>query len=165
MRLALVLVLALALLGAGCGEDDEVSSGTDTVVTETTTTDETTTDETATDDLGGIDLDDEDCRQLLDASTAIGRLFAAPGAEPEESEAFEELVDRVPAEIRDDYQVLANALAEYREALADIDVDAGETPSADDVQTLLQALGSIDQPAVTEATQNITAWVDDNCAQ
>jgi hypothetical protein len=163
-----VAVLGLALVGAGCGGDDEEAASDDTTVTMTTETETTdtgeTTDEGTTDDtLGGFDFDDEDCRELADTSSAIGQLFAAPGSELDESDAFEQFADRVPDEIRDDYQVLADAFAEYREALADLDIGQGETPTAEDVQAIVQALSSIDQAAVSEATQNISAWVTENC--
>ena len=59
--------------------------------------------------------------------------------------------------------MIADALADYREAVADLDIGEGETPGAEDVQAIVQALGSIDQPAVTEATQNISTWVQENC--
>jgi hypothetical protein len=161
-----VAVLGLALVGAGCGGDDEEAASDDTTVTittETDTTDPGETTDTTTDTLGSFDFDDEDCRELADASSAVGQLFAAPGSELDESEAFEQFADRVPDEIRDDYQVLADAFAEYREALADLDIGQGETPSAEDVQAIVQALSSIDQPAVSAATQNISAWVTENC--
>lgn len=152
----------------GCGGGDDEAADDDATVTITTGTTDTTdtgetTDATTTDTLGGFDFEDEDRRELAAASTAIGRLFAAPGSALDESEAFEQLVDRVPDEIRDDHEVLADALGKYRETLADLDLDPGDTPSAADVQAIVQTLGSIDQPAVTKATQNIGTWVQENC--
>lgn len=160
-------VLGLALAGVGCGGDDEASGDitvtiTDETTTDDTTTDDTTTDETTTDPLEGIDFGDEDCRELVDASSALVQVFAAPGSDLDSSEAFEELADRVPEEIRDDYQVIADTYSTL-DVLADIDTEAGETASAEDLQALLQALSSIDQQEVTEASQNITTWVTANC--
>jgi hypothetical protein len=165
-----VAVLGLALVGAGCGGDEEAAEDTDTTgITITTGTDETTTDETTTDETTTDDLDDGsglasgDCRELVDASSALGQAFAAPGSDVDESEAFDELADRVPDEIRDDYEVLADAYRSYADALQDIDIGAGETPSAEALQALQQALASVDQQAVTQATQNISTWVTANC--
>ena len=46
---------------------------------------------------------------------------------------FEEFVEGAPDEIEDDLQVLADAYTVYIEALGDIELDAGETPSAEDL--------------------------------
>lgn len=161
-----VAVLGLALVGAGCGGgDDEAAADTETVLTDTVDTDETTTEDTTTDD----DLDDtsvlasEDCLALANAGSTLGSALSSPGGGVEESEAFQELADRVPDEIRDDYQVLADAYAEYADVLADIDVEEGEIPSAEDLQAIQQAIASIDRQAVTDASANVTAWVTANC--
>jgi hypothetical protein len=165
-----VAVLGLALVGAGCGGDDEAAGDTETVITEPTdtdgtttdeTTDETTTDETDDDDFSG--LASEDCVELATASAGLGQAFAAPGSDLESSESFQELADRVPDEIRDDYQVLAAAYSTYVEAIGDLDLDLGETPSAETLQALQQALASIDQQAVAEASESIAAWAEENC--
>ena len=162
-----VAVLGLALVGAGCGGDDEAAADTETVITEPTDTDGTTTDETTTDETTDDDdfsgLASEDCVELATASAGLGQAFAAPGSDLESSEAFQELADRVPDEIRDDYQVLADAYSTYVEAIADLDLDIGETPSAETLQALQQALASIDQQAVTEASESIAAWAEENC--
>lgn len=164
----IVAVLGLALVGAGCGGDDDSSATGDTTeITDTTTTEDTTTEDTTTeddatdDDLSG--LASEDCIELATASAGLGQAFAAPGTELEDSEAFAELADRVPDEIRDDWQVLADAYEAYADALGDVDLSAGETPDAETLQALQQALSSIDQQAVTTASQNISEWAQANC--
>lgn len=135
-------------------------------MTETTSSEETSTDETTTGttDLGALAAGD--CRELVDASAALGEAFAAPapGSDLSQSEAFEELADRVPDEIRDDYEVLADAFSQYTDALKDVDVTAGETPSAETLQAIQQAIASIDPQEVTEASNNISAWVRANCS-
>jgi hypothetical protein len=167
-----VAVLGLALVGAGCGGDDEASGDAETTaIAETTDTDSTTDDMTTEDDdsddmttdddLSG--LASEDCIELATASAGLGQAFAAPGSQLEGAEAFEELADQVPEEIRDDWQVLADAYSEYADALGDVDLSAGETPDAGALQELQQALASIDQPAVAEASESIAAWARANC--
>jgi hypothetical protein len=159
-----VAVLGLALVGVGCGGDDDSSaSGDTTELTDTTTTDETTTEDTTTDDDDLSGLASEDCLELAAASAGLGQAFATPGSDFEGEDAFRELADDVPDEIRDDWQILADAYSDYAEALADIDLSAGETPDAETLQEIQQAIASIDQASVTEASNNIAAWAQQNC--
>ena len=177
MRWILIVfaVLALAFAGAGCGGgDDDESAGdtttiTDSVGTDETDTDETTTEETSTDeetdtDLGGFASGD--CEELVNASSAIGAALSGantPDEVQEASDRFHEFADEVPEEIQDDVQVLAEVYDKYIDVIADIDLEAGETPSVGQIQELTAALGSIDQQAVTEASTNLSTWAQENC--
>jgi len=165
------MVVALAVAGVGCGGGDESASG-DTSVTETTTeettTEETTTEETTTDgstdtgDLSGI-LNDEDCLQLV----GIGATFAQAitgATDAEAVEAFQNLVGAVPDEIKADVQVLADWLADYTAKLKDIGLDAGQTPTADQLQQLQAALADTNQEEVTAASERLGVWANENCS-
>jgi hypothetical protein len=176
MRRVLILLVAVLFVVAiaGCGGGDEAASDTDTTeVTETTTdetpTDETTTDETTTDtdnDLGAFASGE--CAELVQASQALGAALAAAGSSgsdlTESSEAFQEFVDKAPEEIRADVQILADAYAKYADALQDIDLQSGETPSAEDVEQLTQAMEAVDQAEVTAAAQRLSTWATENCS-
>lgn len=169
--LTIALVLALAAVGAGCGGSDDESSGdtTETTTEETftfDTTEDTETDgtETDTDDTDGLATGE--CRELVDASSQLSQALGAAGASGDlgdSSEFFDEFADRAPDEIRDDFQILAEAYSEYADALGDVDLQSGETPSAEDLQALQEALSSIDQAEVTAASQRISEWATANC--
>lgn len=169
MRLLMIaLVLALALVGAGCGGDDESSSDTDTVVTEETTDEtftlDTTTDETDTDATDGLATGD--CEELIDASTQLSQAFGAAGSNADlddVSDFFDEFADRAPEEIRSDFQVLADAYAAYATAFADVQLEAGETPDAEALQALQEAMSSIDQAELAAASERISTWSTENC--
>jgi hypothetical protein len=167
--------LVLAFVGAGCGGGDDESAASDETtieetLTEDTTTDETTTDETTTDeettddtDLSGV-FADEDCLAMVAAVASFSQAFAgASGSSDETSAAFEELADKVPDEIQADVQVLANAYSDYAAELQDIGIEAGETPSAAQIQQLQAALASFDQQGVPEASERLSAWAQTNC--
>jgi hypothetical protein len=160
--LTIAVVLVLALAGASCGGDDETATETDTVATDTTTTD----DETTTDDDSGS-FAAGDCGQFEETYTQLSNAFAASGgtdADLDEVQSqFEEFVEGAPDEIEDDLQVLADAYTVYIEALGDIELDAGETPSAEDLAQLQEAIASLDQAAITEASANVSAWTTENC--
>jgi ribosomal protein L12E/L44/L45/RPP1/RPP2 len=167
MRWLALLVMALALVAAGCGGSDNESASDETTTEETTstesTTEETTTEEsTDTGDLSGV-LDDEDCLRLA----GIGATFAQAitGATDEEAaEAFQNLVDNVPDEIKADVQVLADWFADYSAKVKDIGIEAGQTPTAEQIQQLSAALADTNQDEVTAASQRIGTWANENCS-
>ncbi len=159
------VVVTLAVAGVGCGGGDESASGDSTVTettTEETTTEETTTDEsTDTGDLAGV-LADEDCLKLASVGATFSQAIA--GATDEEAAAaFQNLVDDVPDEIKADVQVLANWFAEYTAKLKDIGLEAGQTPTADQLQQLQAALTSTNQEELTAASERLQTWASENC--
>jgi hypothetical protein len=168
MRWLSILVLAVALVAAGCGGgDDESAATTETTVEETTTSDTTTSEDTTTEstdtDLSGI-LGDEDCLALASVGATMAQAFSgASGSTDDNTEELEALADKVPDEIKADVQVLARAFATYADKLQDIGVEAGQTPSAAQLQELQTAIASLDQEELTAASQRIEAWSQENC--
>ena len=175
---AAVAALALGLAAAGCGGgDDEASDEPDTTLTETetdTTTDEASTEETSTDeetdtsgsDTTGFEFDSEECRSLLNVGAAFSAAIAsATGGTDitDEAEAFENLADDVPDEIKADVLVLAGVYAKYADAFKDIDVQSGETPSAADIAKLTAAFSAIDTEEASQASERIGTWAQENC--
>lgn len=156
-----MLVSALALVGAGCGGgDDEATDEPDVTITETT--EDTTTDELDTSGLEG--LASEDCLQLITIGAAISQAFSgAGGGDEETSKLFEELVAKAPDEIKDDLQTVAGAYSEYADALAGLDLKEGQVPSAEDLQKIQAAVGSIDQAEVQAAAERLSDWAEENC--
>ena len=168
MRWLAVLVMALALVAAGCGGGDDSSASDEPTVegtaSEDTTTAEDTTSEETTDtgDLSGI-LDDEDCLKLA----SIGATFAQAitGATDEEAaEAFQNLVNEVPDEIKADVQVLADWFADYAAKVKDIGIEAGKTPTAAQIQQLSAALAGTNQEEVSAASERLGTWANENCS-
>lgn len=159
-----VAALALALAVVGCGGGDDSGASTDTAVLEETTTEETTTEETTTDtDLSGV-LADEDCLALAAVGASFAQAFAGgSGTSNEDSAALEELADKVPDEIKADVQVLSDAYADYAAKLQDIGIEAGQTPSAEQLQQLQAATASLSQPGVSEANERLSAYAETNC--
>jgi hypothetical protein len=171
MRWLSILVVAVALVAAGCGGgNDESAASTETTTEETTTTSDTTTsDETATDgstdttDLSGI-LGDEDCLALASVGATMAQAFAGASGSTDNSAELENLASKVPDEIKADVQVLAQAFATYSAKLKDVGVEAGKTPTADQLQQLQAAIASLDQQELTAASQRIEAWSKKNCS-
>lgn len=162
-----VAALALALAGVGCGGgDDEAGATTDTTVIEETTTQETTTDETTTGgtetDLSGLGvLASEDCIQLVAALTSFGTAFATPGSGDDASGFFDQFDP--PAEIEADVKTLAEWYKAYFAAVQDAGLEAGQTPTPEQLQRYQAALASLDQAGVSEASERIGTWAQENC--
>ena len=170
MRWLSILVLAIALVAAGCGGGDDESASDTTAITETTT-DETTTDGTTTDDEDETtDTDDsgtiasEDCLELGSAAAALGQAFSGGGGDEEDVSAlYDELAEQAPDEIKGDLETLAAAWTDIAAALQDLDLQAGEVPTGDQLQEYQAALASVSTPEVTAASERISAWAEENC--
>jgi hypothetical protein len=164
MRWLSILVLALALVAAGCGGgDDDSSASGDTTVEETTTTD--TSDDGTTDDgaTGDFDFADEDCQALLGVGATIAAAFSATGESGANTDELQDLASKVPDEIKADVETLAQAFSAYAAKLQDVGIEAGATPTAEQVQELQAAIASLDQEELTAASQRIEAWAQENC--
>jgi hypothetical protein len=167
-KLTVLLLAALALAVAGCGGDDssDASADTDTTVVEETTTEDTTeattedSTETTDDDLalGGK------CAEFAGLGAKISQAMAGGNAGLEEASAlFDELASEVPDEIKADFEVIAENFAQIAEVLRDVDLAAGETPSAEDLAKLQELTTSINSTEVQQASENIEAWAQANC--
>ena len=168
MRWLALLVMALVLVAAGCGGGDDESAGSDETAIEETTTTETTSEDTTSEETTDTDVDvsgilnDEDCLKLA----GIGATFAQAitGATDEEAtEAFQNLVEEVPDEIKADVQTLADWFADYTAKLQDIGISSGSTPTPDQLQQLQAALADTNQEELTAASERLQAWANENC--
>lgn len=156
--LALVAVLGLGLVA--CGDGKKVASNATT----------TTTGSSGTDGADAYDFTG-DCADFLaafsGASASIGAAFSG-GADADLEEAanyFENVGDKLPKEIRVDFEVFAEAYRDFAKAMADADIDFSDPSSMDPEQmSELQALGdAFSDPKVTEASANIEAYMEANC--
>ncbi len=167
MRWLALLVMALALVAVGCGGSDDESSAADETTVEEAITEETaedTTEDETTDTDAAFDFADEDCQALAGVGASIAAAFAGVGGSSGAStDELDELASRVPDEIKADVEILAEGFGEYAAKLEDIGIEAGATPSADQVQELQAAIASLDQDELTAASQRIEAWARENC--
>ena len=81
----------------------------------------------------------------------------------EASKLFDELASQVPDEIKADFEVIAENFSKIAEALKDVDLASGETPSAEDVAKLQELTSSLNSTEVQQASENIQAWAEENC--
>ena len=81
----------------------------------------------------------------------------------EASALFDELASQVPDEIKADFQVIADNFADIAEVMKDIDLAAGEQPSAEDLAKLQDLTSTLNSTEVTQASANIQKWTEENC--
>jgi hypothetical protein len=166
-----IFVVALALVAAGCGgSDDESAASDETTIEETTTTDETTTEESTdtsgTDTNGSFNFASEDCQSLVKAYVGLSAAIAAASGGQDVSgdiEKFSQYVDEVPEEIRGDVQTIAAAYSTFADELKDIGYTPGQVPTADQLQKLQDASGSLGTPEVQAAGEHLSTWATENC--
>ena len=165
-RLMVLLLAALALAAAGCGGDDssDASGDTDTTVVEETTTEETTAEETTAEDTTEETTLSGKCAEFAGLGAEISQAMAGGNAGLDEASAlFDELASQVPDEIQADFEVIAANFADIAEVMKDIDLAAGEQPSAEDLAKLQELTTSLNSTEVTQASANIQKWTEENC--
>jgi hypothetical protein len=158
---ALPALLALVFLVAGCGGGDDESSNDEAPAAATTTA------ESSEEAASGGSL--ENCKEFQLAASQVGQQFAAAttGAGDVDlkkaADAFDELTDKAPSEIRADFQTINEAFGALAEALEGVDLSSGQAPDPETLAKLQKAMTAIDQAKVTAASNRISAWTQKNC--
>ena len=93
---------------------------------------------------------------------ALGASFGATESDLQEmQDSVDELKAEIPSEIKDDFQVYADALAEYANNMKEIDMNDLLDPSTQ--QKAEEAAAVLDTPEVTKAQENIEKYFDETC--
>jgi len=150
------------------------TSATDTSATDTSADDTTATDSTPTDTTGsdtattaaGLTVG---CQKVANLSVQFGKALGAAGATggtdvEKTAKAYEAFAQQVPAEIRDSFETLARAYAQYAVAIKDIHFEAGQVPDASMIAKLTKAAQSLNGQELTKANAQISGWVTKNCS-
>jgi hypothetical protein len=181
MLLAIVSFATLVFAFTGCGGDD--NSAADTTTTETTTTETTTTEDTETtettetettetEDTDTTDTDttalgdfatSENCAEFAEIGSKISEAFTGGETDLDQaSDAFAELTAAAPDEIKDDFQVIADAYNKLADALQGVDLTS-TNPDPEALAKITQISQELDQAKLTQASTNIANWAKDNC--
>ena len=178
MRRALLLLIPLAAIGfalAGCGGSKESAStttraaGFSTVEATTTepvttqaTTPKTTSNPTTTPTSTVASA--KNCKGLADLGQKFSSAFTgASNAQDlkKEAQLLKEFADKTPADIRPDFQAVAQYLTKIADTLGGL--KPGSTPDAATLAKLQKVATQINQAKLTAASAHITAWVQKNC--
>ena len=163
--------LFIALLLAACGgsgtpEVDDQDQTDDQTTTTTTTAVVEEDDETETSTDTG--LPSNECVSLgMALSQAAGLGAFAQGGDPgDAADSLLALAGAAPAEIADDFEVMAAAFAEFAQTLADAGVDFSDpsTLQSTEGQAALIAAGeAFSAPEVLEASENMSDYLEEVC--
>jgi hypothetical protein len=166
---SIAFVLVVALLLAACGGDGEESASA--ILTETTSSSSAASEPTQSDD--GDDptvVGTAECTEALVAwSTAQAAAAQAVTSSPDDLDTsiagLEAFAEAAPEEIRDDLTLIYEAYGEFLQALEDSGYDptSGEAPSAETIAAITAASERLSEPELTEASERVTAWFDENC--
>ena len=135
-----------------------------TETTETEDTETTDTTETETTASGGF-ATSENCADFQEIGTKISEAFTGTGGQDLDaaSDAFAELTAAAPEEIKDDFQVIADAYNKLADALQGVDLTS-TNPDPQALAKIAQVSQEFDQAELTQASTNITTWAQENCS-
>jgi hypothetical protein len=147
-----------------CGGASETSDQTTTTASTASTT-ATTAGQTNT---GTDGLPSADCLQLSSSLTAASTLGLGPvsGDATDAVQALQNMASVAPAEVADDFEILAAAYGEFLNALEEAGVDFADpsTFSSPEAQAAMAAAAeSLSAADVAEASENISAYIDSVC--
>jgi hypothetical protein len=161
--LAVFAVGALSLTFTACGDDDgglgaggDPSADDIAQAIEDQTDGEVSADEVK-DALDGVD------GACLGAAYLYAGAAAAMTDEASAEEAkqyFESAKDSLPDDIKDDFEVVAAGMERYFDVIGEDGFDVTKAMTDPEAQKALEDLNS---PEFTEASDNVTAWFDENC--
>ena len=134
-HLLVALLLAALLALAGCGGDDDDGGGSV----------ESFCQEFETADAAGNPLQDVEQNDVEGAKDALGEF----------EDTLSGLVDAAPDEIRADIEALRDYIAEYNEAIADLDEPADFQRASQDFQT--------ENENPSEAVERLERFTEENC--
>ncbi len=107
------------------------------------------------------------CLDFASSASKLGQALASGASTSQNADNlktyFNALAGKAPSDIKASFQVLADAVSKYADAIKKLDLKPGKTPSAADVQKLQASIASISTPKVTAASNKIQAWVKAGC--
>jgi hypothetical protein len=172
-----LVACVVALLVVSCGGE---SGGEDTTTTQATGVETTTTpaapedSEGDTGDAGSLGDFSTVCLEATQAmaeaasSYSTGLTEAFSGTLDDEAlqaaaDQLQAMSDAAPDEIKDDFRMIADALAAFYTAFGEIGYQPGATPTPEQAEQLAALAEAFDNDAFDEASQNIEAWFEGNC--
>jgi hypothetical protein len=146
-------------------------TGTETTGTEMTGTDTTATETEPTDTTeggtsgGGFSIASEDCQELANVSSSLSQAFSGGGTADWDAYVtfLNELADKAPDEIADDFRVLADAYVKIAEVMQGVDTSPGAQPTPEQIAALAKLGQELNQAELTQAATNISTWMVQNC--
>lgn len=180
VQVRVIVVLLFAFVVVSCGRE---AGGDDTTTTQATEVETTTTtaapedgegDTSESDDAGSLGNISTVCLEATQAmaeaasSYSTGLAEAFSGTLDDEAlqaaaNQLQAMADAAPDEIKDDFRMIAGALAAFYTAFGEIGYQPGAAPTPEQAEQLAALAETFDNDAFDEASQNIEAWFEGNC--
>lgn len=157
-RLFTATLVAVSLVGFAACSDDGGSKLTD--VGNGDQTDNSSgdgSDSGSLPDLAGVP---EQCQALVQAMSGAAAAMSGQSDVDQATAVFASLEAVVPDELKDDARIFADAYGQYIAVLAEFDGDSANAMADPEVVAALTALGSQE---VSDAADNISAYMDEAC--
>jgi hypothetical protein len=104
------------------------------------------------------------CRRLYDIAESFSAALTGDGQELGKTAALlTDFAGKTPADIRPDFQVLADAYTRIVVALKGADARSSSLPSADTLRRMAKLSNQIDMGKVSTANTEISVWSARNC--
>lgn len=108
----------------------------------------------------------ESSQAMAEAMERYGQSFGGTGDTTDFetiAQQLEAAAEAAPAEIREDFEVLAEELGKFYAAMGDFEFTPGQAPTPEQLAAMQAAIESVDQDALETASTNLEAWFEDNC--
>jgi hypothetical protein len=160
-KLLAVMAIVCTVVAAGCGGSKKKSVSPATSSTSTAST--TTTSSGAT-----TFATSKNCAQLEALGTKLAQALQTTSGSVEtrltnEVKLFHDYANSAPAEVRGDFQTLADALDTYVHALLKAGIKPGKIPTQAQIAQIQAAAKAFSTPKLRAAEQHLTAWAQKNC--
>ncbi len=160
-----LLLVALLLVAAACGGGGKKSVATTApaATVPAATTAAIATVPTTTSSLAGL-ASAKNCKELGDLGTKFSEAVSGTGTSTDVKKMAQLLQDfaaKTPTSIRPDFTFLAGAYSKIADAI--VNFKPGTTPDPAALAKLQKVSAEIDTNRLTQASQNIAAWLQENC--
>jgi hypothetical protein len=79
------------------------------------------------------------------------------------ADQLQAMADAAPDEIKDDFKMIADAMAAFYSAFGEIGYEPGAAPTPEQAAQLAALAETFDNDAFNDASLNIEAWFEANC--
>src|SRR5262245_58936385 len=155
--LGILLVLAMVIAAAGCGKKKTTTTTTTTTVTQATAT--TAASETTTAAASGLGALAAKCKQYQDLGQSFAEALQGANSDVQkQAQIFKEFADKTPADIRPDFETVADAFSQISGALKGVDLSSGKAPDAGTLAKLMALSQKFQNAKFQAALKNIETW-------
>jgi hypothetical protein len=164
----LVALLAVSCGGEGAGEDTTTTQAAEVESTTTTAAPEDTEGDTDLGELSGVCLEATQAMAEAAGAYSTGLAQAFSGTLDDETlqvaaDQLQAMADAAPDEIKDDFRMIADAMAAFYATFGEIGYEPGATPTPEQAEQLAALAETFDNDAFNDASLNIEAWFEENC--